>query len=207
MLIALAHAPTFVDLADDVPRRCGAFITGRTVTGARLRAFWPCRDGYVNFVLYGGHAGRRSNEQLVAWMREAGADPGPLAALDWLRFDPKFLSQDEVDGIEAPVARFFAGLTKRAFLEGASAREILGYPVNTVADIAADPQLAAREFWADVAMPDGSTARHCGVFARIDGRRPRVRHAPGSEVELGALLREWARPAVSRVAAAMAETS
>jgi benzylsuccinate CoA-transferase BbsE subunit len=44
---------------------------------------------------------------------------------------------------------------------------MLGYPVSTVADIAADPQLAARGFWHDLGRE-----RHCGVFAVIDGKRP-----------------------------------
>ncbi len=198
VLVALAHAPTFVDINDKVPTRCGAFITGRTITGARLRAFWPCRDGYINFVLYGGNAGRRSNEQLIAWMRDAGADLGPLGEIDCAHFDPKLLTQEEIDGIEAPVARFFARLTKREFLDGASTREMLGYPVSTVADIATDPQLGARDFWADVAGDDGRSARHCGVFALFDGERPKLRHAAGAPVTWPELMQAWSAPAARR---------
>ncbi len=194
VLAALAHAPTFVDLADEVPTRGGAFITGRTITGARLRAFWQCRDGAINFVLYGGPAGRRSNIELVDWMRTAAADPGALGDIDFAHFDPKLLDQEEVDRLEAPVARFFATLTKREFLEEASRREMLGYPVQTVADIAADPQLAARGFWADVDGPDGRSERHCGAFARIDGVRAPLRHAPGTPVDFAVLLRAWTAP-------------
>lgn len=191
VITALSHAPAFVDMNGVVPTRCGAFISGRTLTGARLRAFWPCVDGYINFVLYGGPAGRRSNAQLVAWMREAGADLGELAAIDWTRTDPKVLTPDAFARLEAPIAKFFATLTKREFLEGASAREMLGYPVSTVADIATDPQLEAREFWADVTTAHGARQRHCGVFARIDGARPPLRHAPGDPVQAGDLLAQW----------------
>jgi len=49
-------------------------MTGRSIKGARYRVFWPCRDGYINFIFYGGVAGRRTNAQLVAWMRERGAE-------------------------------------------------------------------------------------------------------------------------------------
>ena len=45
VIAAIAHAPTFVDVAGVVPTRCGAFIPGRTLTGARCRAFWRCADG------------------------------------------------------------------------------------------------------------------------------------------------------------------
>lgn len=167
VITSLAHAPAFVDIAGFSPTRAGAFMTGRSVAGARFRVFWPCRDGYVNFILYGGVAGRRTNEQLVAWMRERGIELGPLATQDWTKWDPTVATQATVDALEAPVARFFRGISKKEFLEGAHKREMLGYPVSTVADIAADPQLAARGFWQDLGRE-----RHCGAFAVIDGKRP-----------------------------------
>lgn len=178
VVIALAHAPAFWDIERKEPTRAGAFMTGRSVTGARYRVFWPCRDGYVNFILYGGSAGRRTNEQLVDWMKEAGHDLGALAAVDWARFDPTKASQDEVDDIETPILKFFATLTKREFLEGTHLREMLGYPVSTVADIVEDPQLEARGFWQTAAGPDGVLRRHCGCFAIIDGERPALRRYP-----------------------------
>jgi benzylsuccinate CoA-transferase BbsE subunit len=48
---------------------------------------------------------------------------------------------------------------------------MLGYPVNNVADIAHDPQLEARGFWADLPAAGGGTERHCGGFAVVDGAR------------------------------------
>jgi benzylsuccinate CoA-transferase BbsE subunit len=53
---------------------------------------------------------------------------------------------------------------------------MLGYPVSTVADIASDPQLAARRFFQAVG---GSGQRFCGSFAVVDGERPPLRHEPG----------------------------
>src|SRR5262249_53281440 len=169
VVTALAHAPAFVDLLGTEPTRAGAFITGRSIKGARYRVFWPCRDGYVNFIFYGGAAGRRTNEQLVAWMRERDAELGALAGIDWTSWDPTKADQAEVDAIEAPVMKFFAGLSKREFLIEGPRREMLGYPVSTVADIASDPQLAARGFFQAVG---GSGERFCGSFALIDGERP-----------------------------------
>jgi len=171
VITALSHAPAFVDIAGTSPTRAGAFMTGRSESGARFRVFWPCADGYLNFILYGGAAGRRTNEQLVAWMKERGVELGALAVQDWAKWNPPTATQAEVDALEAPIARFFATLTKAEFLEGAHAREMLGYPVSTVADIAADPQLAARRFWQDLPSPGGGTERHCGAFVVIDGKR------------------------------------
>lgn len=173
IITALAHAPAFVDIAGLTPTRAGAFMTGRSVAGARFRVFWPCRDGYINFILYGGVAGRRTNGELVAWMRGKGVALGPLATQDWTQWDPTIATQAQVDALEAPIAKFFGEISKSEFLRGAHEREMLGYPVSTVADIAADPQLAARGFWQDL-----GAERHCGVFAVIDGKRPPVVQGP-----------------------------
>ena len=177
VVTALSHAPAFVDLLGLEPTRAGAFMTGRSIKGARYRVFWPCRDGYINFIFYGGAAGRRTNEQLVAWMRERGAELGALAAIDWKVWDPTKADQAEVDAIEAPVAKFFAPLSKREFLTEGHRREMLGYPVSTVADIASDPQLEARGFFQTIAS---AAERFAGSFAVIDGARPPLRHAPGA---------------------------
>lgn len=190
VLLALSHAPAFWDMGQGEPTRAGAFVTGRSIRGARFRAFWPCADGFLNFVLYGGPAGRRTNRQLVEWMREADAPVGALAEVDWNCFDPKLATQEEVDRLEEPIAQFFLSLTKRQFLEQASRREMLGYPVSTTADIAADPQLTARDFWKDLSVPGGRSERHCGPFAIVDGVRASLRYVPGHEVELDELLRE-----------------
>jgi benzylsuccinate CoA-transferase BbsE subunit len=176
VVTALSHAPAFVDLVGVEPTRAGAFMTGRSIKGARYRVFWPCRDGHINFIFYGGEAGRRTNEQLVAWMRERRAELGALTSINWKTWDPTGADQAEVDAIEAPVLKFFAGLSKREFLDEGHRREMLGYPVSTIADIAGDPQLAARDFFQ--AAP-GSDERFCGSFAVIDGERPPLRHAPG----------------------------
>lgn len=179
MVSALAHAPVFVDVLGTVPRRAGIFITGRSTKGAKMRAFWACRDGWINFIIYGGAAGRHTNQALVAWMHERDMAPDWLRAIDWSRFDATQLDQAEVDRLEAPIAAFLATLTKDQFLHEAVAREMLGYPVYTVADIHADTQLDARGFWADV--EDGTTGQHLrltGGFALIDGVRLPVRRGP-----------------------------
>jgi crotonobetainyl-CoA:carnitine CoA-transferase CaiB-like acyl-CoA transferase len=115
-----------------------------------------------------------ANEQLVDWMRTGKFELGVLAEIDWKKFDPTKASQAEVDEIEAPIRTFFSHLTKSEFLAGAHKREMLGYPVSTVADIAQDPQLEARGFWQMVSGPDGIVRRHAGSFAVIDGKRPKL---------------------------------
>jgi benzylsuccinate CoA-transferase BbsE subunit len=87
------------------------------------------------------------------------------------------------------VLKFFARLSKREFLTEGHRREMLGYPVATVADIAEDPQLAARGFFQTVA---GGDERFCGSYAVIDGERPPLRHAPAEPFEPAAPQRRSA---------------
>lgn len=191
VVLALAHAPAFWDILGSNPTRCGAFISGRSITGARYRAFWPCADGFLNFALYGGPAGRRSTSQLLAWMRDQGASLGALAEFDWTRFDPKLATQEVVDELERPIAEFFLTLNKREFLEEASRREMLGYPVSDMRDISTDPQLKARGVWQDLVDVQGRPQRHCAGAYVIDGKRPPLRHYSGEEVGSEELLAEF----------------
>jgi len=170
VMAALSHAPAFWDLNRTNAQRAGEFVTGRSVHGAMMRAFWPCQDGWLNFIIYGGAAGRQSNQQLVAWMAEKGMAPAWLTEIDWNNFEVTTITQEEVDRIEAPIKRFFATLTKRQFLDGVVKRQMLGYPVQTAADIHQDPQLAARNFWQDV-----GGLKYPGGFAVINGERLAIR--------------------------------
>src|SRR5437764_987233 len=133
-----ATRTSFWDLNGINPERAGVYITGRSVTGAQMRALWPCRDGWLNFIIYGGAAGRHTNRQLVAWMSEKDLAPQWLRAIDWSNFAVTALTQEEVDRLEEPIGRFLASLTKQEFLDGVLAREMLGYPVSTVRDISGD---------------------------------------------------------------------
>ena len=179
VVAALAHAPVFWDLTGVNPERAGIYITGRSVSGARMRAFWPCRDGWINFIIYGGVAGRHTNQQLVAWMDERGMAPDALKHIDWDAFSVPTLTQQEVEALEEPIARFLATVTKREFLEGAAARQMLGYPVATAEDIHNDPQLAARHFWQEVGGEQwGGPIRFPGGFAMVDGERLPIRRPP-----------------------------
>lgn len=200
VLPALAFAPTYWDMNKTIPSRAGSFASGRSIKGADYRAFWPCSDGYLNFIVYGGPAGRRTNKHLVEWMREEGADLGALENIDWDEFSPVNASQEDVDAIEEPISRFFKTISKWDFLEQASAREMLGYPVFTVADISRDPQLDARSFWSELRGPNGKPQKYCGSFYMLDGERPALRHPvspAGKNIE--AVLNELASVASSAI--------
>ena len=154
VLPMLVHAPYWWEMLGQNPMRAGAFLVGRNIHGAPMRNVWPCADGYLTFAIYGGAAGRQSNRALVEWMGERGLGDPYLEAIDWDGFDVATLTPAEVERMEAAIAPFLLTLTKREWLEGAEARRILGYAVADAADIAADPQLAARDVWREVDVPE-----------------------------------------------------
>jgi crotonobetainyl-CoA:carnitine CoA-transferase CaiB-like acyl-CoA transferase len=176
VMAALAHAPAFWDLNRNNPERAGIFVTGRSLKGAKMRVMWSCKDGWVNFIIYGGSAGRHTNQQLAAWMEEKGMAPKWFMDIDWSTFTVTDIDQEAVDRLEAPIAEFFSTLTKQEFLAGAMQREILGYPVATVEDIYSDEQLRARQFWHEAYdLDSGVSLKHPGGFAIFNGERLHIR--------------------------------
>jgi crotonobetainyl-CoA:carnitine CoA-transferase CaiB-like acyl-CoA transferase len=158
LLWAFSHAHVFWDLNRHVEKRAGSFMTGRSITGAKMRVFWPCKDGYLNFIIYGGEAGRRTNQALVQWMDSKGMAPEFLKQKDWKTFDIAQVTQEEIDRMEEPIAHFFAGITKAEFFKEVVKREMLGYPVASVKEIFEDPQHEARGFWQNIEHPELKTS-------------------------------------------------
>lgn len=197
MLTATPPASVHWDVMREDHERLGQFLIGRSIVGAKFRNIWRCRDGYISFAIQGGAIGRHTGIKLVEWMASRGEVPETLRAVDWQTFDNTTLRQDEVERLEGAIAPFFESLTRKEFFEGVVARNMLGYPVSTVEDIEADPQLAARDFWQEVDLPEaGRSVTFPGGFALFDGERPRIRRpAPrlgehnaevyGAELRLG----------------------
>lgn len=168
MLWALANAPSFWSLNQENLTRAGNLMIGRSVTGARMRAIYPCRDGHINFIIYGGEAGRRSNEAMVEWMAEKSAAPDWLKQKDWNAFNVATSTQEEIDALEKPFAEFLQQCTKAEFSEESARRGIMGYPVANAQDIRNDAQLNARDFWQGVEHPElGARFAYPGSFAKF----------------------------------------
>ena len=180
LLWAFSHAHTFWDLNRHVEKRAGSFMTGRSITGAQMRVFWPCQDGYLNFIIYGGEAGRRTNQALVEWMDSKGMAPDFLKQKDWKTFDIAQVGQEEIDRMEEPIENFFQGVTKAEFFKQVVKRQMLGYPVASVKEIFADPQHEARSFWQTIEHPELQTSiDYPGGFAKFSEGACRIwRRAP-----------------------------
>ena len=180
LLWAFSHAHTFWDLNRHLEKRAGSFMTGRSITGAKMRVFWPCKDGYLNFIIYGGEAGRKTNQALVDWMDSKGMALDFLKKKDWKVFNIAEVTQEEIDQMEEPIGRFFQGVTKKEFLKEVISRGMLGYPVSTAREILEDPQLKARGFWQTVDHPElGTSLLYPGAFAKFSSAEcPLRRRAP-----------------------------
>jgi crotonobetainyl-CoA:carnitine CoA-transferase CaiB-like acyl-CoA transferase len=180
LLWAFSHAHTFWDLNRQLEKRAGSFMTGRSITGAKMRVFWPCQDGYLNFIIYGGEAGRRTNQALVEWMDSKGMAPDFLKQKDWKTFDIAKVGQEEIDRMEAPIGNFFQGVTKAEFFTEVVKRQMLGYPVASVKEIFVDPQHQARSFWQTIEHPELQTSiDYPGGFAKFSNGACKIwRRAP-----------------------------
>lgn len=194
LLWALANAPAFWATNRKVPQRAGSQITGRSVHDAKMRAIFQCKDGYINFIIYGGAAGKRSNQALVNWLAEEGLATDILLQKDWSRFNIATSTQEEIDELEKPTAVLFQRYTKAEFLEQGFRRGMLGYPVANAQDILADPHPRARRFWKTIDLPflekkvsfPGGFARFSEMEIGPSGPAPRIGEH-NKEIYLGEL--------------------
>jgi crotonobetainyl-CoA:carnitine CoA-transferase CaiB-like acyl-CoA transferase len=172
-------ARPFWDLNQTIIMRAGCMRKGHS-TNAIHHQTWRCKDGYVTFLILSGEGGKRSNKNLIGWMKEEGQADDYLRSIDWDQFNVVVASQDEIDRISDPICRFFAAHTKAELYEGARNRKIMLCPVNTIEDIVTDQQLQERDFWQVVSHPELSdTFTYPGRFVRLSSTdNMGVRKAP-----------------------------
>ena len=143
-------------------QRAGAFFRQ---TKSVQREIWPCQDGYVSFALRGGPARVPGLVKMVQYMAEHGMASEALRTKDWKAYNHNLLTQAEVDALSAEFGGFFKTKTMTEIFARACRDNLMIAPAITARQIAASQQLAAREFFIDVAYPDGATLRHPGAFA------------------------------------------
>lgn len=151
-----------------VPRRMGSGLFASIPSGA-----YPCRDGLVYLMV-----NRPAHWQALArWIDE---ETGEAAVLDPLFEGPsanRFAHRELID-------HFVAALTRRhsvgEMFEQGQRRHLSFTPVNRIADVVADPHLAARGFFVEVEQAPGVAIRMPGppyrmraTPARVAGPAPR----------------------------------
>ena len=161
-------APFYYEADGTMTKRVGNAIAGRSIHGAVMPAAYPCKDGYICWLIYGARSGGITNKETAKWMEEKGITSDWLKKQDWNKFDPGAASQEDFDQLTKPVSKFLSGLTKMEFLQEAVKRRIMGYPVSSAKDILENPQLQAREVWQKVEHPElGTTITYPGSWAKF----------------------------------------
>jgi len=165
------HLPNRWDLGRTLQKRGEELLPD---AGHHTIQIWPCKDGYVSWS-HGGPNRLAPSLPLIKWMESEGITNDFLKEFDWNRPDFDSISQEEMDRIDEPTARFFMAHTKAELLEGAVKHRVMLYPVTTTADMLEDVQLAARGFWQEVEHPElGAIITYPGAFACTSEIPPRI---------------------------------
>ncbi|MDP6127734.1 MAG: CoA transferase [Dehalococcoidales bacterium] len=170
------HLPNAWDLRKTLQGRGQDQVPGAS---HRTIQIWPCKDGYVSWS-HGGRSPLAPSLPLIGWMESEGVTTDFLKEFDWNRPDFPAISQEEMDQIDEPTARFFLTHTKAELMAGAIKYKIMLYPVATTADMLENEQLAARGFWEEVEHSElGATITYPGAFFCTNEVPPRIsRRAP-----------------------------
>ncbi len=165
--------------------RTGIFVGS---ADARRKMVYQCKDGHISILISGGTTFGNSTKALIAWMGENGFGSDWMQTKDWISWVPgvfmKMTEQDykEIEDLESTIQRFLLTMTKHEIYAQGLKRRIFLAPVANVADVAADDQLKARDFWIGVPHDTlGRTLTFPGPFAKMSAtpigstkRAPRV---------------------------------
>ena len=147
----LAHAPQVWDIEGAVLRRMGVY---RQTSGEnRVRINWPCKDGYVNYMLQGGSVAG-STRALFDWMAEDGMEVAHLQAVDWENMGYGGITPAVMDSVAGPLGEFFTHYTREELMAESLERRILLFPVATPSALQQHPQLAARGYFKELEHPE-----------------------------------------------------
>ncbi|MDQ1426483.1 MAG: hypothetical protein QOD72_3981, partial [Acidimicrobiaceae bacterium] len=145
------------------------FRVGPNNTAGRsyFRTINPCLDGHAAVLAAAGPIGGSIMRFLMDWAdREGVADPSvkdrDYSAVNFANEPEEFFA-----GVRDTLSRLFARHTKAEIYQAALDHGILAAPINTVADIRVDVQLAAREYFVEVDQGERGKVAWAGPWARM----------------------------------------
>ncbi len=152
MLSTMIPAIPYFELENFCVKRYGSF---RFIDrGEKARVVWPCKDGYINFLIIGGQTGARTNRELSKWMDDEGMLPDFMKGIDWDSFDLLSVKGEEMRLIEEHIGRFFMRHTKKELYDWALRSRAMLYPVSDAKDLIENQQLNERNFWVKIEHPE-----------------------------------------------------
>ncbi len=114
-----------------------------------------CKDGFVVMTLVLGEVGARSFGGMMRWAAENGALDEDLAQHDWSAMFPLLgegrITPPDIARAYEQLVGFLGTRTKAEVQQRALEGKWLIGPAYDAADLLADPQLAARDYWREVA--------------------------------------------------------
>ncbi|HVN98209.1 MAG TPA: CoA transferase [Syntrophorhabdaceae bacterium] len=142
--------------------------TSTAFAGRESPQLWECKNGWVVFTLQAGIIGARSNPKLTEWMASEGMAPSFMKEKDWAAWDWMKSSRAEIDSIIDAIGKFFLTHMKEEIEEQGRKRDIIVYPVSTIADILNNMQLQERQFWTQIHHDElQDTLDYPGAFAEF----------------------------------------
>jgi crotonobetainyl-CoA:carnitine CoA-transferase CaiB-like acyl-CoA transferase len=119
-----------------------------------IRSVYPCKDGYVCWILWGGAGAASRNSAISQWIDEEGLENPLRQVTNWKEFDMAAIAKETVDAFEVVIGKLFLKHTKKEIAEEGLKRGIEARVVSNPADVCKDPQLRARSFWVDLGHPE-----------------------------------------------------
>jgi len=157
--------------------------TGFIPAGMRRASVYRCADGYVQLMIGGGMF-LSTTLGLLEWRRESGPLPKAVATIDFAAWTPDRYTepgfQVELAACDAVISDLLLRLPKAEIARRSDDSGWVVAPVATMADVASDRQLAARDFYQRVNHPGlNRDLELVGPFARLSGSpAPPARRAP-----------------------------
>lgn len=193
--------PNYVPRPVRVPAASGPLDLSGSGSLTR-RSKWQVADGMAEMHLAMGPAAGPSTNTLFAWMRSEGAGSGRFADWDWTTLHVQkaagTVTDADIEAARAEVAAFLATRRRGDLMVISIEKGVRIAPIETIADLAAGAQFAARGFYREVRGAGGAYqipgpfaqgAPH--GFADIDG-------APRLGADTDAVAADWApRPALA----------
>ena len=179
----LMNASHYPALGQPTRQRSGPY---RESLPGKRRMIYPCKDGDIVVIFFGGPIGGRGCHRLVQWMDEADLAPAHMLETDWDTWDDLYLAslgdeaQTEIARVEKALADFFIRFSMRQVYEQSLQRRLMLAPVSHAQTIMDDAQLAARAFFVPLDHPHvAATVPLPGPFARFSATPIRLhRSAP-----------------------------
>ena len=136
---------------------------------------WPCKDGYVFWVLIGGPMGAPANRALSEWISEEGIE-NPMKQINrWEEFDMARI-KGGITILEKVIGDFFLRHTKKELTEQGLKRGINVTAVSDINEVYNSNQLAARDYWVNINHDElGMDVDYPAYFFKSNSTENRVR--------------------------------